>query len=78
MTFERFVYRRGVPRLVYSDNTCQFRLAADQMKAWWNDFIESDWKPFTQFLSSSGITWKFIPELSPWQGGFYERMIGLV
>ena len=67
MAFERFFYRRGVPSLVHSDNynAYQFRLAADQMKTRWNDFIKSDWTTFTEFLSSAGITWEFIPEHYP-------------
>ena len=32
----------------------------------------------TSYISSKGITWKFIPEYAPWQGGFYERMVGLI
>ncbi|XP_071138465.1 uncharacterized protein [Mytilus edulis] len=30
------------------------------------------------FASNSGIRWSFIIELSPWMGGFYERLVGLV
>ncbi|GFX56876.1 retrovirus-related Pol polyprotein from transposon 412 [Trichonephila clavipes] len=30
---------------------------------------------FKNFISSEGITWKFIVELAPWRGGFYERLM---
>lgn len=29
-------------------------------------------------MSTKGIKWKFITELAPWIGGFYERLVGLV
>jgi hypothetical protein len=32
----------------------------------------------SSFCQSKNIEWRFIAELSPWQGGFYERLIGLV
>ena len=31
-----------------------------------------------RFISNLGIKWKFILERSPWWGGFYERLVGLV
>ena len=27
------------------------------------------------YLSKHGIHWKFIVELAPWMGGFYERLV---
>ncbi|GIY70075.1 hypothetical protein CDAR_488981 [Caerostris darwini] len=27
------------------------------------------------FISSQGVTWKFIIEHAPWWGGFYERLV---
>jgi hypothetical protein len=30
------------------------------------------------YVANTGITWKFITELAPWMGGFYERLVGLV
>ena len=30
------------------------------------------------FFASEGITWKFTVALAPWQGGFNERLVGLV
>ena len=30
------------------------------------------------FYSNEGITWKYTTALAPWQGGFYECLMGLV
>ena len=30
------------------------------------------------FYSNEGITWKYTTAMAPWQGGFYERLVGLV
>uniref|UniRef100_A0A0M3HUZ6 Integrase_SAM-like_N domain-containing protein n=1 Tax=Ascaris lumbricoides TaxID=6252 RepID=A0A0M3HUZ6_ASCLU len=43
--------------------------------AWRNIFMDHD----VQTASAhKGIEWKYITERAPWQGGVYERMIGLV
>ena len=34
-------------------------------------------KEVSEFVAYQGIQWKFITELAPWMGGFYERLIGL-
>ena len=34
-------------------------------------------KEVSEFVAYQGIQWKFIIELAPWMGGFYERLIGL-
>ena len=71
--FRRFVARRGCPKLVLSNNAPQFKLASDTLAA---EFAKAD--KIQQFCSKLGIQWKFITEHSPWQGGLYERMVGLV
>ena len=30
------------------------------------------------YLANHGVHWRFTTELAPWQGGFYERLVGLV
>ena len=35
-------------------------------------------KNVDKFTSDAGIKWKFIIEFSPWMGGFYERLVGMV
>ena len=62
LAFRRFMARRRAPAFVLSDNAPQFTL-------------------FHTVLASTlrGLfVWKFLPECSPWQGGTYERMIGIV
>ena len=29
------------------------------------------------FISSKGITWRYVIAYAPWQGGFYERLVGM-
>ncbi|XP_059056090.1 uncharacterized protein LOC131849969 [Achroia grisella] len=60
----RFVSSRGVPKLIISDNALQFKLAADVLTG--------------DYCVTNRIKWRFIPELAPWFGGFYERLIGIV
>ena len=48
-----------------------------------NLFISDNFETFVSyklksFLSSNGIRWKYIIPLSPWWGGFYERLIRIV
>ncbi|XP_055933002.1 uncharacterized protein LOC129963023 [Argiope bruennichi] len=37
-----------------------------------------DWQKIKSDTSVSRIQWKFIPPSSPWWGGFWERLIGLM
>ena len=64
---------RGVPRQIISDNAKHFKAAKQMLskaKLQTSDGIDD-------FLSKQGIQWKFIVELAPWMGGFYERLVGL-
>ena len=33
---------------------------------------------FFSYFSYEGIRWKFTVALAPWQGGFYEGLVGMV
>ena len=75
LCLRRFIARRGAPRLILSDNAKQFKAASTVLeKAWRN--VTTD-KRLNEFVSNQGIQWKFIVELAPWMGGFYERLVGL-
>ncbi|XP_049884937.1 uncharacterized protein LOC126379949 isoform X4 [Pectinophora gossypiella] len=64
LAVRRFVACRGKPSLIVSDNATQFRLTSEI-------FIDRQ-------CARSNIKWKFIPQLAPWHGGVYERLIGVV
>lgn len=64
LALRRFVASRGVPETISSDNALQFKLTADVLTS--------------QYCVTNNIKWKFIPELAPWFGGYYERLIGIV
>ena len=73
MSFRRFIARRGVPVKIVSDNAQQFKLADQTLNKLW-DSVQTD-QNVQNYLSSNGIEWKFITQLSPWMGGLYERMV---
>ncbi|XP_048477625.1 uncharacterized protein LOC105393457 [Plutella xylostella] len=64
LALRRFIAERGLPRLIISDNAAQFKLTAEVMAG--------------PYCIDNNLQWKFIPELAPWHGGFYERLVGLV
>ena len=73
---KRFIARRGKPKLIISDNAPQFRLVKTTLDVEWSKTFKS-----TEVLdcySYEGIQWNFTTALAPWQGGFYERLVGLV
>jgi hypothetical protein len=72
----RFVARRGVPKLIISDNAGQFQITKSLVQKAWFESITSH--AVERYSSEKGIKWRFIAELAPWQGGFYERLVGLV
>jgi len=59
--FLRFVSRKGLPKLMVSDNAKTFRSV--EVK---------------RFMTSHGITQRFILPATPWWGGFYERLVRFV
>ena len=74
--FRRFVSRRGHPQHLYSDNAAHFKLASDTIESQWARVLHD---PEVASLSSQqNINWKFTTQYAPWEGGLYERMVGLV
>ncbi|MCP3663039.1 MAG: DDE-type integrase/transposase/recombinase [Gammaproteobacteria bacterium] len=71
----RFIARRGLPEKITSDNAATFKLVCSTMDKAWRQIFTDD--SLTSYCNSNAIQWNFITELSPWQGGMYERLIGL-
>uniref|UniRef100_A0A1I7X800 Integrase catalytic domain-containing protein n=1 Tax=Heterorhabditis bacteriophora TaxID=37862 RepID=A0A1I7X800_HETBA len=63
----RFISRKGLPQYILSDNGTQFQLTSKILKN----------SSLIDYCVLKGIEWKFITELAPWQGGVYERLIGI-
>ncbi|EYC14365.1 hypothetical protein Y032_0040g167 [Ancylostoma ceylanicum] len=75
LTFKRFVARRGVPQKIISDNGINFRLGESILS---NNLHEDEDAELSLFFAEHRIAWHFIPPASPWMGGVWERMVGIV
>ncbi|XP_048007165.1 uncharacterized protein LOC125242405 [Leguminivora glycinivorella] len=64
LALRRFIAVRNKPQRIYSDNATCFKLVAEMVQQ--------------PFCVKNDIQWKFICQLAPWHGGFYERLIGMV
>ena len=72
----RFVSRRGRPDSIISDNAPQFKLTKTTLDKQWRQVFKD--KGVLNYVSTEGIKWSFTTALAPWQGGFYERLVGMV
>ena len=70
--FRRFVARRSCPKIMISDNATNFRASSEVLCKLSQDPL------IKRHFEDYNIIWKFIPPRSPWYGGFYERLIGIV
>ncbi|XP_031355027.1 uncharacterized protein LOC116179379 [Photinus pyralis] len=73
--FRRFISRRGVPDIIYSDNAKTFKRTALELKELYK-IICTD--KFQNFVTGRCIEWRFIVERAAWWGGFWERMVKTV
>lgn len=64
MALRRFTSARGIPVTIVSDNALYFKLSSEILNS--------------EYSVKNSIRWKFIPQLAPWHGAFYERLVGLV
>jgi hypothetical protein len=72
MALDRFVSRRGVPSVIYSDNAKQFQRADKDIAAKWKAVNDA----LLRHAAMAGIDWRYIAEGAPWWGGFWERLVG--
>ena len=66
------ITRRGQPDVILSDNATNFSSTANILKK----LAQSP--KVVQTLTENSIKWEFIPPNAPWQGGNWERLIGLM
>ena len=69
--FRRFCAKCSVPRVVTSDHGTNLKATANFLSIFNSEYIVKE------YMLSHQIEWKFIHVRSPWEGGFYERMIGV-
>lgn len=67
-------YRRGLPRIISSDNALTFNTADKDMKRKYGMFRRPELK---DYYAKHRIARKFIVKKAPWRGGFWERMVGI-
>jgi len=72
LALKRFIARRGLCKVMYSDNAKTFKRADKDLQELWKSIRESE---LTEFFTDKGITWKFNVERAAWWGGFWERLV---
>jgi len=72
----RFISRRGIPSLIWSDHGTNFIGAARELKDLYK-FLHSDQTQasVSDFLSTHNVKWKFIPQQSPHFGGLWAAAV---
>ena len=71
-SFRRFSSRRGTCSVIYSDNAKTYKSAEKGVQQCY-EMLNSP--QFQEYLSEKSIKWKFICPLSPWWGGYWERLM---
>ncbi|MFH4977218.1 hypothetical protein AB6A40_003927 [Gnathostoma spinigerum] len=64
--FRRFIARRGVPKVMLSDNGTNFKLTASALKE------------VRDYLGNQLVEWRFVTALTPPKSGLYESLLGIV
>ena len=72
MELRKFIARRGAKSVIISDNAQSFRKTAK----WVKKIVKKE--DLQELLRKHEVQWKFNIPLSPWWGGFYERMVAIV
>jgi hypothetical protein len=72
---KRFISRRGSPSYIICDNATTFGLAHKTIDAIWRQAVVKE--DVMTFAASEQIAWKHITPHAAWEGGVYERMVGI-
>ncbi|KAG1936575.1 hypothetical protein F2P79_018552 [Pimephales promelas] len=72
LALKRFISRRGLCKVIYSDNAKTFKRANQDLSELWKAIKDPQ---ILEYFSGKGITWRFIVERAAWWGGFWERLV---
>lgn len=72
LALKRFIARRGLCKVIYSDNAKTFKRADQDLKELWKSIKDQQ---LLEYFSERGISWRFIAERAAWWGGFWERLV---
>ncbi|EYC34709.1 hypothetical protein Y032_1675g3938, partial [Ancylostoma ceylanicum] len=73
-TLRRFIATIGCPTWIISDNAQSFKTISQCYSSLPDPQVDDD---IMDYCVNKRIQMKFIPSLSPWQGGLYEKMIDI-
>ncbi|CAM1294859.1 Uncharacterised protein r2_g406 [Pycnogonum litorale] len=76
LCLRRFIASRGKCSRITCDNAPQFKLTKTVTDKIWRTVVTDP--EVKTYLANQRIEWRFIVELAPWMGGFYERLVGVV
>lgn len=76
LLLRQFISRYGCPVKLFSDNAKAFRLTKTTMDIHFNTLLKG--KSLQDFAGKIGFSWSFTLPKAAWQGGHWERLIGLV
>ena len=72
----RFISRRGIPSMIWSDHGTNFVGAASEIKDLYQFLRDSSTQDsIVNFLTIKNVTWKFIPQQAPHFGGLWEAVV---
>ena len=72
LAFRRFCSQKSLPQKMISDNASIHLVATEELQRMFNS------ESLKEALKSLNVTWHFIPKRTPWYGGFWECIIGLI
>ena len=72
LAFRRFISRRGICNVIYSENARTFKRAEQDLKCLWN-LMKG--KEMQELFTEKRISWIYIVERAAWWGGMWERLM---